>query len=383
MAGQHDQKTHGHWAMSAGLQSPAPTKGRPKKNPIDGPDGTEFTQLPEELRARMAEIVSEAYPSLGDDPLSSIRDNVLSAYDAASDGIRAYGERWYGDAHNHAEQMAASTGYTVEQCAAAISAMSPQTGWESNVTMAHYVTQQLHDDVPFTQDYLDSPVTKSVKMPDGKTRSVTKTLSEWNADSGVVVEAGQRYSDLSDNDAATMLRNAAQRDSDKVLRVPRYTVTGEQTDESYGNGPPLTPGIRYAVNILRATDIPTAITENLNGHKTRSFYNNIITSSGTNCVTIDAHALDAAILGYASTHSGNKAKRVYGVDPAIVLDSKAKGLTSPEYGSIGTYALFAEGFREATRIVNAERAKEGKEPLTPAQVQAIVWIATLPPKGRQ
>lgn len=374
LAGQHDQRSHGSWAMTAGMAVKAPTKGRAVANPIDGKDGTDWSVIPQELRDRQSEVVSEAYPHLGADPLSAIRDNVLDAYDKASADVRGFGERWYAQAHNDAEEMARNTGYSVPQCAGAISAMSPKTGWESNVLMAHYVTDTLHRDPVLDGDFLNSPVTKT---------NETRSVADWCASEGVSLRPGDRLSGLSDKDAAIVLRIGAQRDGDKVLTAPRLTISGSASDRSYGNGPPLTSGIEGAVHILRATDVPTAITETLNGHKTRSFYNNIVTAGGTDSVTIDAHALDAAILGYDATHSGNKAKKIYKMDPAAVLTSSASGLSQPDYGSYGTYSLFAEGFRAATRVINEQRSAKGLEPLTPAQVQAIVWIATLPPTGRE
>jgi len=376
MAGQHDQRTHGHWAqaMSAGLAERAPTKGRPVKNPINGKDGTRWQSLPAELKQAQIDATREAFSHLTD-PLPMMTQNVVDAYHAAeaTPGMTEFGHRWYAMAHNDAEQVARVGGVSVEQGAAAIAAMSPKTGWEPNVLFTYFVAEQVKKD-PVVGEWLDQPVTKN---------KTTHSVAEWMALEDVSVDAGARLSDLSIQHQSLMLRLAGQIDGQKVVTSPRITVTGEATDRVYGNATPVTSGIQNALHILRAdpADPMTAITENLNGHKTRSFYNNIVTAGGTDSVTIDTHALDAEILGYESTHSGNKAKAIYGVDPAILLNSKQNGLSAPDEGSYGTYALFAEGFREATRIINRKRAQRGLPELTAAQVQAVAWIATLPPRS--
>jgi len=49
------------------------------------------------------------------------------------------GDRWYPAARSTAEEMAAATGYTVEQCAAVIAHLSPRQQWTRNVDSAWQV----------------------------------------------------------------------------------------------------------------------------------------------------------------------------------------------------------------------------------------------------
>ena len=380
-AGRYDQQTHGNWAgdgvstISPGLASRAPRKGRTNLNPIDGPDGTDWNSIPQGLKDEQRAAIIKAFPHMGaggKDPVDAVTVNVIDAFNQASPEEQAFGERWYKQAHNDAEEIRRDTGLSIEQSAATISALSPQTAWEPNVRWAHYISDQIYRDPVISDQILNSNVTKNKE---------TKTVTGWLADKDTSISAGSKLSELSIEDQSNVLTLMGQIDGSKVGIGPRLTMGGGVSDRDYGTAPPLGTSMRSALTIMQAEtgQEMTAITEQLGGHKTRSFYNAIVTAGETDSVTIDVHALDAAIMGYDSTVSGNKAKNIYGVDPAKVL---SEGLNTPESGSTGTYALFAEGFRQATRTINEGRASRNESPLTAAQVQAIAWIATLPRAGR-
>lgn len=380
LAGRHDQASHGAWAhaaISAGLSTKAPTKGRATANPIDGPDGTDWGSLPDDVKQAMRERVIDAFPTLGEggvDPVDAIASNVLEALRHASPEIQAFGERWYGQAHNDAEQIARETGMTVEQAAGVLAALSPKTAWEPNVRWGHFMSDVVTRDPVIDRATLDSIVTKGVK---DEAKPVSKTVKEWLSAGGVKVKPGTRLSELSLDDQVTVIQSLGQIDGAKIGLGPRLTPTGGLTDREYGNGPPLAGNMLKALKIMRAepADQMSTITQELNGHKTRSFYNNILSGGMDRSVTIDVHALDASILGYDATVREGKAKNVFGVDPAVVLE---KGGSYPDYGAKGTYALFREGFLQATDAINRDRARVNLPPLTPAQAQAIAWIVTLP-----
>lgn len=377
-AGRHEQSNHGHRdsSISAGLATKAPRLGRPTLNPIDGPDGTDWTSLGSGLKGQQREAVVAAFPHMGangQDPVDVVARNVLDAFNNASPAQKAFGERWYKQAHNDAEEIERNTDLSVEQSSAVIAALSPRTGWEPNVRWAHYMAEQVHQDPKITKSILGSQVTKNEE---------TKTVAEWLAADGTSIGTNKKLSALTVDQQVAVLSLMGQIDGKKVGIGPRLTMGGEASAQDYGTSPPLPKSMKSAITIMRANPPSSqmaVISEQLGGHKTRSFYNAIITAGETNSVTIDVHALDAAILGYQSTVSGTKAKQVYGVDPAVILNS---GLVNPNHGSKGTYALFAEGFRQATRTVNRDRAARNQSPLTVAQVQAIAWVATLPPRGR-
>jgi hypothetical protein len=63
---------------------------------------------------------------------STMVQNIVSAWQRATPAEIEAGTHWYGNARDYAETMAAGTGYTVEQCAAVIAALSPKQDWQVN-----------------------------------------------------------------------------------------------------------------------------------------------------------------------------------------------------------------------------------------------------------
>jgi len=370
----------GSGTISAGLQ--AGTKST-ERNPVDGPDGTDWHSLPPGLQEAQRNAVLAAYPHMGAggrDPIDTIADNVVDAYNTGGSKVDRFGEAWYGQAHNDCVEISQNTGMSLEASTGVMAALSPRTAWESNVVWAHHLTDMVHKDAPITDSFLDEPITKSTMTSKGP---VTQTVRQWAHEDGVTLHPGKRLSEHSIDEQVAIVRYAGQRDSAK-LTAPRLTETGG-AGEDFKTTPPFSASMRNALAIAHGDGSRESVSANLNGHKVRSFYNDIMTGGHHGSVTIDAHALDAAIIGATSTRSGKKAKNEHGVDPAKVLDGAVPGAprgSLKKHGAQGTYALFAEGFRRATTRVNRQRALQGLPPLDPPQVQAIAWIATLAPKGR-
>lgn len=120
-----------------------------------------------------------------------------------------------------------------------------------------------------------------------------------------------------------------------------------------------------------AEELHQRIDETLGGHKTRSFYDNIITSGKSNFATIDVHALRAALLGKGATRAGAS---IPGSE-ALLDDT---GDTDPDNFRVGAYAVVNEAFRRAAQEINRRRVTQGEPPLSVAQVQAVAWIASRP-----
>lgn len=148
-------------------------------------------------------------------------------------------------------------------------------------------------------------------------------------------------------------------------------------------------------------DMYHRINETLGGHKTRSFYNNIITHGKSDFATIDVHALRAALMGKAATQAkvsvpgaeklleNEKFKKPDPLPDDATPEEKAERAAelarqdairaqAKDDMRNGVYAVVNEAFRQATEQINAERAEEGLPPLSPAQVQAVAWIASRP-----
>lgn len=68
--------------------------------------------------------------------LETIVRRILRTFDAASKSDVEHGARWYDEAGELAIELAARHGYSVEQTAAVIAALSPRTTWSRNVAGA-------------------------------------------------------------------------------------------------------------------------------------------------------------------------------------------------------------------------------------------------------
>ena len=69
-------------------------------------------------------------------------DNILSVWDEATDAHRERGRVWYAKAHETAHRLAQSYGVTPTVAAGVIAAMSPNTSWRANVTLATRILER-------------------------------------------------------------------------------------------------------------------------------------------------------------------------------------------------------------------------------------------------
>lgn len=339
------------------------------RNPADGPDGAEWRNLDRETREKMKADLQGAYGVTQE----KMTRNIIEAYDTATPGEHRFGEEWYGSAHNTAEEMSKSYGMSVEQSTGVLAALSPRTAWESNVVWGDHVAKLVAED-PEIAD-LDFPVTKT---PMGAKAPMTMSARDWMARDGLEVSAGKRFSEYTEDQQVGIARYTGQRDGAKI-RAVRLTREGF-AEQEIGVAPPFDSSMRNALRIARGSGTAQDISTELNGHKVRSFYNDILTGGQSSSITIDAHALDAAIIGAKATRSGRKVADVIpgAPDPGKWINER---FTNVKAGTAGPYAVFHESFRQATVRINNRRAKTGLPPLTGPQVQAIAWITTLERKG--
>jgi hypothetical protein len=68
--------------------------------------------------------------------LETVVRRILRTFDAASKSDVEHGARWYDEAGELAIELAARHGYSVEQTASVIAALSPRTTWSRNVAGA-------------------------------------------------------------------------------------------------------------------------------------------------------------------------------------------------------------------------------------------------------
>jgi hypothetical protein len=149
-----------------------------------------------------------------------------------------------------------------------------------------------------------------------------------------------RLSDLPSMQAASAIKQYAM--AQGVTYVD--DITGRTNKITFGAG---LPSLETAIDIMRGQSPDAA----LNGHKVRSFYNNILAQSHSGgSVTIDVHAVSAAV-----------GQAISSQDKRMVVMQSPK---TTAYSAKGVYSLFADAYRKVAKDHN----------LSPEQVQAIVWL---------
>jgi len=104
-------------------------------------------------------------------------------------------------------------------------------------------------------------------------------------------------------------------------------------------------------------------------HKVRNFFNNLFNPSDASSVTIDTHAVAAALLQPFGGSSLEVAHNFANDPPRDPVTNKMLAPPAPESdvtGMRGTYGLYAEAYRQAA----AERG------ILPRQMQSITWEAS-------
>jgi hypothetical protein len=69
---------------------------------------------------------------------SRMEKSIIDKYNAASEGTKAAGSQWYDTANEYINNLAQKTGRDPRQVGAIMSAFSPQTAWDANMSAATY-----------------------------------------------------------------------------------------------------------------------------------------------------------------------------------------------------------------------------------------------------
>ncbi len=267
-------------------------------------------------------------------------DNLVWLYHATPEKEREMTAKWYEGANRIAADMAKKYGYTTEQAAGVIAAMSPQQPWFNNLYLADRVMRYMSQ-------------SEGLEWRDGMAGRIPAKFS------GV---SGRALRDLvATDERAVWIR--AYDESVGPGQVTAYRPDGT-TGDSAGAGVWFIGNdmIAKAVNILDGK----AIGDNLSlAHKVRNFYNNIIDPQDRHSVTIDTHAVAAAFLAPL----GGTSREVLHNFGGMADGGKPGGAA----GAIGTYYIVADAYRDAA-------ARLG---VLPREVQSVAWeqVRTMFPTG--
>jgi hypothetical protein len=317
--------------------------------------------------------------------------NIMALYKAVPDAWRDQASQWYDGANKLTNQWSKEYGYSPQQIAGAIAAMSPKKDWFQNVDIAKRLMEYRRDygkDGKFKDATFDS--SGDPKHP-GAEEAMLDMMSRSGKDRRIYFQnildriKGKKLWELTDPlEQASWINMHDMAHGDR--RYKKISPGGEfsedwatnkdvdEDEEDDENGPPKgDPASATASTWATGDNIAKAIrilndgkTRNISlnlgkAHKVRNFYMNIIDpGSHDGHVTIDTHAIAGAFLRPLGQH-----------DPEVRVGLGNGSPADKTYGLGGTYPMIAEAYRRAA----AEASKLAGHEILPRQMQSITWEA--------
>lgn len=336
--------------------------------------------------------------------IDAMKANLRHLWDAYPSNLRARAQRWYEGAHRIATELADQYGVTRDQAAGVIACLSPQQNWLRNVSLAERVLSirqtLLQADAVFSEETLTQFLTTHTASDKDSLRPVRAKLAAAQAELEKA-QAGGRPSKKKTSAIASAQAalEAARREVDKAVayrkrdRAKAALYVGRHwsemddwgrarfvrawdelhnprtyddiTPEGDRIGPSLTKegaeaGIgwttyRFTENALSILDNGSPLNIHLNlgdEHKVRSFFNNISAPWDARSVTIDTHAVAAALL---KPLGGSEAE----------VDAVMKGAANKPLGLSGLNPVIASAYFELAEELG----------VLPRELQSAVWEA--------
>jgi len=284
---------------------------------------------------------------------NAVKKNLRWLYDSVSPEIRNISKLWYDGANKISNELSTRYEYSLDQVAGVMAVLSPQMDWFRNLSLGErvidiYSNQQ---DTIFDNKMVDFVMTK--------TTGTGKNKKPLFKDSKELVSRlkGKKLSQLSKNDQAIFVRVY-----DEIYNSREYnniTPNGEINGlVRIKSGLPGKVGwgdfstIEKAISILDDGSIENISNRLGNQHKVRNFFNNISNPNDKNAVTIDTHAVAAALL---KPLSGSSKEVAYNFG----------GSSARSTGMTGTYPVYADAYRDLAKDLG----------ILPREVQSITWEA--------
>jgi len=283
---------------------------------------------------------------------------------------------WYPGANTAALDTARMYGLEPRQGAAMAARLSPGTPWDMNVAQMNRTANIVaeHSDTPMTEAMRELYRTKYEpgSLPDGKKNPDWKP--KW-AEGYQAINADPTKTTLahhSGDDAGLWVRLFDESHnpnySEYRLVNPNGTYGAAMKDRYTPNS---NGNIGAAISIMRDGSLENISRELGDGHKIRSFYNDIISPHAGSDVTIDTHAMAAANLmpwgasrPEVSYGFGNSPQKPFPAHPGgegVQWLTGAKG--GAHTGSDGLYPLYAEAYRRVADDLD----------ILPRELQSMTW----------
>jgi hypothetical protein len=274
-------------------------------------------------------------------------DNLVWLHNQVPASTRQRSKLWYDGANRIARSMSRKYELTLAQSSGILATLSPQKDWFMNVSLGERVASIMAERQNFRWSK-DMTATASLIYADAKYQE------------GVSAISGKSLADL-DGDAylqAMWLRTYDQAHNSSSFGIVSpegeslavaKAKAGDPAKVAWGGN----STIAKAISILNNGTADNISRQLGNQHKVRNFFNNILVpNSGNGHVTIDTHAVAAALLRPLSGNSLEVAQNFGGASNAIT-------------GLQGTYALYEEAYRRAAESLG----------LLPRELQSITWEA--------
>lgn len=367
-------------------------------------DHDSMKRAPEAL-AKNAKLIKERYPGFAhlrtDDPdkiteafINHAKDNLKWIFNKMSDekgpigpSIVERAKRWYSGANKIAHSLAKEFNVKPYQAAAVLAALSPQKDWYQNVHLARKVFEahklghnwtmtpemQAYSDKYLAQ--LEKPTKRkdgTIKQPDMEEIGNLRKLQEKFRTTPMA-----RLTDPHERAVFARWHDEAHNPRDYKMVTPegemagtsmvpaKYYTSGKRKGElkeaarprnvSWGSFNEIAKGMAA----LQNASLPEVSRLMGGNHKVRNFFNNIIAPLHGKDVTIDTHAIAAALLrplggGHEAVGHGLGTSAGKGVPGAA---------NSGTLGNRGMYGLYAEAYRRAAKDLG----------ISPRELQSVTW----------
>ena len=344
-----------------------------------------------ETQGKSPDQIAEAFKA-------HVKANLRFLYHAAPQEMRERAHQWYEGAHGLAAAAAKKYNLPVTSTAGVYAALSPQKLWDMNVYLGDAVIDIYQTKQDHKWDDKMSETTSRIWTP--KKPPTTKQAIA-NAERKAHIVGLMRGQSLADLDKlpepdritaqAMWIRTYDEAHSDRHFnrlapdgesmglyrkkKTPKQAKAGQQGDPAKAAWQS-TPAIINALRSLESSGKRNIISEAMGAqHKVRSFYNNILDPHSKNeDVTMDTHAIGAALLRPLSG-ADFPVMHSLATSPATGEKAREIGYKKPredsQLGINGTYAIYADAYRELAHELSAEL----KRKIEPRELQSVTWEA--------
>ena len=282
-----------------------------------------------------------------------VKSNLRWLHDSVDKDVRDISKLWYDGANKISNDLANEYGYTTEQVSGVMAVLSPQMDWFRNLSLGERVIDIYKNN---QNSLFDEKMIEFVNTKTTGTGKNKKPLFK-NKEEIISRVKNKKLSELNPKDQSYFIRVY-----DEVYNSRNYnnitpngeinglvrTKSGNPGKVGWGNF----PTIEKAISILNDGSVKNISINLGNEHKVRNFFNNISNPNDKNAVTIDTHAVAAALL---KPLSGKSKQVAYNFG----------GSSAVSTGMTGTYPVYADAYRELANELG----------ILPREVQSITWEA--------